>query len=355
MITAVNLTKNFEGIQALDGVSFHIEKGEILGFLGPNGAGKTTTMRILTCYFPATSGSAKVADFDCMQNSMEVRRRVGYLPENFPVYPEMPVRSYLDFVAAVKGVPGSERKARIDSVLGDCGLDKVEERAVGKLSKGFKQRVGLAQAIISKPPVLILDEPTVGLDPVQIVEIRDLIKRQAQHSTIILSTHILQEVSALCTRVIIINKGRIIAEDTPDNLKTHLEKLTRIQIEVEGAPDKVKAVLKKLSGVEKFEQIGADTASSKPIEYHVFAKKPKDIRKELAQAIVGAELGLTVLRPMDLTLEEVYIQMVNAGQPVAAPIAKPAAAEVKPEDKAEPVVDAKVEETAEAAATETKS
>lgn len=311
MIDAVNLTKSFEGVQALRDVSFHIEKGEILGFLGPNGAGKTTTMRILTCYFPPTTGTARVDGFDCMQNSMEVRRRVGYLPENFPIYPEMPVRAYLDFVAAVKGVAPVDRRKRIEEVLADCGLTQVQERAIGKLSKGYKQRVGLAQAIISKPPVLILDEPTVGLDPVQIVEIRDLIKRQAQHSTVILSTHILQEVGALCSRVIIINKGRIVAIDTPENLKTHLEKMTRIQVEIEGAPDKVTSLLRGISGVEQVQQVGTETSADRPVEYHVFVKKPRDLRREIAQAVVRADLGLTLLRPMDLTLEDVYIQMVT--------------------------------------------
>ncbi|HEY4001125.1 MAG TPA: ATP-binding cassette domain-containing protein [Candidatus Xenobia bacterium] len=326
MISAQALTKNFEGIRALNGVSFEIEKGEILGFLGPNGAGKTTTMRILTCYFPPTSGTAKVAGFDVMQQSLEVRRRVGYLPENFPVYPEMPVNVYLDFVAAIKGLSGLERTSRIKAVLTDCGLEQVQERALGKLSKGYRQRVGLAQAIISQPPVLILDEPTVGLDPIQIVEIRNVIKRQAERSTVILSTHILQEVNALCNRVIIINKGSIVAVDTPDNLRMKLDTVNRVHIEVDGPADRVSEVLTRIAGVEKVEQVGTTATGS--IEYSVYVHKARDVRRDISQAVVGAEMGLLSLHPMDMTLEEVYIQMVKdaasstpaAVEPAATPI-----------------------------------
>ena len=216
MIEVNNLTKCYGDLVAIESVSFKVGKGEILGFLGPNGAGKTTTMRILTCYMPATSGTASVEGFDIFQDSMEVRRRVGYLPEHPPLYNEMTVDGYIKFVSKIKGVPRSERRARIDEVIEKCALGDVKHRVIGHLSKGFKQRVGLAQALIHNPEVLILDEPTIGLDPRQIIEIRNLIKALAGDHTVVLSTHILSEVKHICQKVLIINQGRIAAEDSLD-------------------------------------------------------------------------------------------------------------------------------------------
>ena len=220
MIKVENLTKSYGNFQALKGVSFTVKKGEILGFLGPNGAGKTTTMRILTCFFPATSGKASIAGYDVFEESLEVRKRIGYLPENVPLYPEMKVTDYLKFVAGVKGVSRKAINERVSVVMEECVLTHMSHKLVGQLSKGYRQRVGIAQALVNEPDVLILDEPTVGLDPKQIIEIRKLIKGLAGRRTVILSTHILPEVSMTCQRVIIINDGRVIASDTPK--KSHI-------------------------------------------------------------------------------------------------------------------------------------
>ncbi len=218
MIEVENLTKYYGDRPAIDNITFRVEKGEILGFLGPNGAGKTTTMRILAGFFPPTSGIARVAGYDVVNNSIDVRRRIGYMPETIPLYKDMRVKEYLEFVAEVKGVPRKRRKSKIEKAMKECGTTEVYHRLIGKLSKGFQQRVGLAQALLHDPEVLILDEPTIGLDPKQIIEIRQLIKSLAGERTIILSTHILPEVSMTCQRVIIINEGKIIAMDTPENL-----------------------------------------------------------------------------------------------------------------------------------------
>ncbi|MDP7556183.1 MAG: ATP-binding cassette domain-containing protein, partial [Nitrospinota bacterium] len=226
MIQAENLTKFFGQTQAISNVSFSAAKGEILGFLGPNGAGKTTTMRLLSCFMPPTSGKARVAGYCVMNDSLEVRKRLGYLPENAPLYTHMTTRNYLHFVSEVKGIPAHERSRKVECVIGDCGLQEVSGRIIGVLSKGYRQRVGIAQALLNDPEVLILDEPTAGLDPKQIIEIRDLIKNLAGNRTIILSTHILPEVSMVCNRVIIINDGIIVAKDTPDNLMDQLQKNT---------------------------------------------------------------------------------------------------------------------------------
>src|SRR3954470_17685626 len=233
MIEVVNLTKRYGRHTAVDGVSFRVNKGEILGFLGPNGAGKTTTMRILTCYLPPTEGTAKVAGFDVFEEPLEVKRRVGYLPETPPLYPDMEVSEFLDFCAKVRGVPRDRRAARIADSIEKCRVGEVRNTLIGKLSKGFRQRVGLAQAVLHNPDVLILDEPTAGLDPKQILETRRLIKELGGDHTIILSTHILPEVSQTCQRVVIINKGRVVAVDTPDNLTAKLRGSESIAVGVE--------------------------------------------------------------------------------------------------------------------------
>ncbi|MBI5682169.1 MAG: ATP-binding cassette domain-containing protein [Deltaproteobacteria bacterium] len=223
MIQVENLTKNYGSHQALKGISFTVNKGEILGFLGPNGAGKTTTMRILTGFFPATSGKAVVAGFDVFEEPMEVRKRIGYLPENVPLYRDMVVTDYLKFAAGIKGIKKYDMDDRVNKVMDDCALQDVSRKLIGELSKGYRQRVGLAQALVNDPDVLILDEPTIGLDPNQIIEIRKLIKGLAGKRTIILSTHILPEVSMICHRVVIINKGEVVAVDTPQNMTSRIQ------------------------------------------------------------------------------------------------------------------------------------
>jgi ABC-2 type transport system ATP-binding protein len=230
MIEVENLTKYYGEIRGIEGVSFLIEKGEIVGFLGPNGSGKTTTMRILTCFFPPTSGRAKVAGYDVTAHSREVRRRIGYMPETVPLYPDMKVKTYLTFVAEAKRMDVQLRKKKMGMIMEQCGIEHVSHRLVGNLSKGFRQRVGLAQALINDPEVLILDEPTIGLDPKQVVEIRDLIKDLAGERTIILSSHVLPEVSMTCERVIIIHEGRVVAVDTPDNLMARLQKTVKTEL-----------------------------------------------------------------------------------------------------------------------------
>ena len=223
MIEVEHLSKLYNGRKAVDDISFKVEKGEVLGFLGPNGAGKTTTMRILTCYMPSSEGTARIAGYDVFEQSLEVRKRIGYLPENPPIYPEMTVDSYLNFVAKIKGARANARRSQVDEAIGKCNLGDVRNRIIGKLSKGYKQRVGLAQSLLNNPEVLILDEPTLGLDPKQIHEVRSLIKGLASTHTVILSTHILPEVSMTCNRVVIINKGKLVAMDTPEGLARQMK------------------------------------------------------------------------------------------------------------------------------------
>ena len=249
MITVENLTKRYPNKTAIDGVSFNVEKGEILGFLGPNGAGKTTTMRIITGYMPATQGTVRVDNFDVFENPLDVRRRIGYLPENPPLYPDLAITGYLRFVAKIKGVPKSSLDDEVARVMEKVNITDVKDRIIAKLSKGYKQRVGLAQALLNDPPVLILDEPTIGLDPKQIHEVRELIKELAGSHTVVLSTHILPEVEQTCHRVIIIDHGKIVAVDTPQNLRFQLQGAERIFIEVEGPAEEVISKLKSMPGV----------------------------------------------------------------------------------------------------------
>src|SRR5919198_6523858 len=249
MIQAEHLSKTYGAHPALHDVSFSVEKGEVLGFLGPNGAGKTTTMRILTGYLPAPAAHASVAGFDVMKQSVEARRHIGYLPETVPLYPEMSVSGYLDFMSKIKGLTGKDRKAEVDRTMELVGVEQRSTQLIGKLSKGFRQRVGLAQAILGGPDVLILDEPTIGLDPRQIIEIRNLIRNLGSEHTVMLSTHILPEVSATCSRVIIINDGRVVAEDTPENLTRRLRGADNLQLEVRGPRREVLASLKRVPRV----------------------------------------------------------------------------------------------------------
>jgi ABC-2 type transport system ATP-binding protein len=285
-----------------------MEKGEILGFLGPNAAGKTTTMRILTCYMPATSGAAKVAGYDVFTQSMEVRKHIGYLPEQPPVYMDMSVKSYLNFVAKIKGVDSRDRKSRINEVMEKTAIADVQDSVIRKLSKGYKQRVGLAQALVHNPDVLVLDEPTVGLDPNQIKEVRRLIKSLAGNHTIILSTHILPEVEMTCDRAVIINRGRVVAQDTIENMTQRKRGAERLVLQVDGPNAPVRDKLSSVSGVKKVKR---DEAADGINRYDIECEPGRDVRRELAQAIVQNGWGLLELRAKDFTLEEVFSHLTT--------------------------------------------
>jgi ABC-2 type transport system ATP-binding protein len=308
VIEVQHLTKRYGRVTAVDDVSFSVARGEILGFLGPNGAGKTTTMRILTGYMPATEGRAIVAGFDVFDQPVDAKRRTGYLPESPPLYPDMTAREYLSFVAKIKGVPPNERKARVDGVMDRTRVTDMADRQCGKLSKGYRQRVGLAQALIHNPDVLILDEPTAGLDPKQIIETRELIKALAGDHTIILSTHILPEVSQTCQRVVIINKGRVVAVDTPDNLTGRLRGSETMYLEVDTGGDEVAPTLEAVGGVTKVQIAGRqDGIAAIEIE----SAQGRDVRRELARTIVNRGWGLLELRPVKMSLEEIFLHLTT--------------------------------------------
>ena len=290
---------------AVDDVSFRVERGEILGFLGPNGAGKTTTMRILTGYMPASEGKAIVGGFDVFANPLEAKRRTGYLPETPPLYPDMTVREYLDFVSRIKGVPPKERKARVTEIMRKTHVNDMADRHCAKLSKGYKQRVGLAQALIHNPDVLILDEPTAGLDPKQIIETRQLIRSLAGNHTIVLSTHILPEVAQTCQRVVIIAKGRVVAVDTPENLTARLTGAETMFIQVEAPAGEAGPALASIPGVTRV--VAADGGGS----FEVESENGADIRRELARTVVTRGWGLLEMRPMRMSLEEIFLQVTT--------------------------------------------
>lgn len=311
MIEVSNVTKRYGDLTAIDRVSFTVEKGEVLAFLGPNGAGKTTTMRILTCFMPATSGIARVAGFDCFDQPQEVKRRVGYLPETPPLYQELTVTEYLTFTGRLKGMGANDLRAGLDRVVERLSLGDVRHRLIGNLSRGYKQRVGLAQALIHDPPVLILDEPTVGLDPRQIIEIRDLIKSLAGSHTVILSTHILPEATAVCQRVVIINGGRIVAEDTPDRLSARLRRSEKVSVTVKTPPTDLANRLRSLPGiVGVFEQRDANT-------YLLECELGRDRRDEVARFIVEQGWGLLELKTISMTLEDVFLRLTQHEEGVA--------------------------------------
>jgi len=309
VIEVQGLTKYYGDRAAILDVTFSAERGEILGFLGPNGAGKTTTMRILTCYLPPASGSARVAGYDILDDSMEVRRRIGYVPENVPIYTDLPVAKYLDFVAQLKGMPKSERTRRVGQIMEECGIYDVRGRTIGKLSKGYRQRVGIAQALVNDPEVLILDEPTVGLDPKQIIEIRELIKNLSGKRTIILSTHILPEVSLVCQRVIIINKGKLITHDTPENLKYHLRKSMVFDVLVRGDTDGAERTLSALPYVKSVTRVQTDEKDL--ASFRIESKDNKDIREDVSRHLVGEGFGLLGLNTLDLSREDIFVQLVT--------------------------------------------
>jgi ABC-2 type transport system ATP-binding protein len=310
LIEVKDLTKFYGPKKAIDNVSFVVEKGEILGFLGPNAAGKTTTMRIITCFMPATAGTATVAGFDVFDDSREVRRRIGYLPEHPPLYNEMTVEYYLDFAGTIRELDGATRKRRIGEVVERCGLRDVRKEIIGRLSKGFRQRVGLAQALVHDPEVLILDEPTIGLDPKQIIEVRQMIKELGGDHTIILSTHILPEVSMTCGRVVIINEGTISAVDTPENLMRQLKDSERVHIELSGPEGDVVAKLGAIRGVKEVQVVTPkDMADRLIIELE--SQSGKEVCKDLASMIVGEGWDLHELRPVGMTLEEVFLKLTT--------------------------------------------
>jgi ABC-2 type transport system ATP-binding protein len=320
LIEVQDLTKTFGERTAVDHISFAVNKGEILGFLGPNGAGKTTTMRMITSFMPATSGTARVAGFDVFDNSLEVRRHIGYLPENPPVYPDMTVESYLDFVARIKGVPGEKRAQSVTDAMEKTNITDKRDELIKRLSRGYKQRVGLAQALVHDPDVIILDEPTVGLDPKQIIEVRHLIKNLAGNHTIVLSTHILPEVSMMCDRVVIINKGKIAAVDTPQNLTSQLKGGQRIRVEVQAAEQPLHELLAQIPGASHVQIEAA------PLAGHVLATieaaEGKDIRSAIAARIVEKGWPLFELKGVSLSLEDIFLELTTDDAAHAEPSAK---------------------------------
>ena len=337
MIEVENLTKRYGDFTAIEGVTFNVAEGEVLGFLGPNAAGKTTTMRILTCFMPATYGTAKVAGYEVFDNPIEVRRRIGYMPENVPLYTEMTVRSYLNFMAKVKGVGRKERRQRVESAIRACGLENFRDRVIGKLSKGYRQRVGLAQALVHNPQVLILDEPTIGLDPRQIIEIRNLIKGLGGEHTVILSTHILPEASMICSRVIVINEGKIagevslkdgqvaaiesraarmtnseqtegVSQDEQASSLVYSGEMETVYMKVRGPSEKVLARLRLDPNVSDAQLEREEDGMSTYIVTH---KTGMNIRAELTSMIVYSGWELLELRPVEMTLEEAFLELTR--------------------------------------------
>jgi ABC-type multidrug transport system ATPase subunit len=324
MIEVEHLSKIYGSTAAIEDVTFSVKSGEIMGFLGPNGAGKTTTMRILSGYLPATNGTAKIAGIEVHENSMAVRQKIGYLPENPPLYPDMTVEGFLKFVAEIKGVPRRDRAKRVDYALDRCNLTDRRKTLIRKLSKGYRQRVGLAQAIVHDPPVIILDEPTIGLDPKQIIDVRNLIKNLAGDHTVILSTHILPEVSMTCNRVAIINQGKIVATGTPDILMQQLAQQASYEIIVAGTFEQVQSILTTIPGVAKVEMIPDEVIQSDRIKLRLFANSPDDISRELTTALVTEGLGLYEIRRNQTSLEDVFLEVTaKKPKPPVAP-AKPA-------------------------------
>jgi ABC-2 type transport system ATP-binding protein len=324
VIEVEHLSKRYGPIAAVDDVSFRVESGQILGFLGPNGAGKTTTMRIITGFMPATSGKAVVAGYDVFEQPLEAKRRTGYLPEVPPLYPDMTVREYLTFVAKIKGLR-SHLKDRVNEVMKRTWVADMADRHCGKLSKGYKQRVGLAQAIIHNPDVLVLDEPTAGLDPRQIIETRQLIRELAGTHTIVLSTHILPEVSQTCERVVIINKGRVVAVDSPDNLTHRMQGAATVFVQTDGPAEEVEGALRNVRGVTS---VARPEPQGPLASFEVDTEKGVDVRREIAAAVVTRGWGLTELRPMRVSLEDIFLSVITeeTGEPVAT--AAPEAEEV---------------------------
>jgi ABC-2 type transport system ATP-binding protein len=317
MIKVEGLSKRYARNLAVDNISFEVEKGEIVGFLGPNGAGKTTTMRILTCFLPPTSGKASVAGFDTLEQPMEVKKRIGYLPETPPVYPEMEVQEYLTFVGKLKGLPSSGLAKRVDEVMGRCAVGDVRARLIGKLSKGYRQRVGLAQAIIHNPEVLILDEPTSGLDPKQIIETRELISSLAGDHTIILSTHILSEIEHSCSKVIIISRGKVMATDTVSNLTNRLRGSEAVNVEVISSvpASEIRQLFEQLPGISR---VMLKNTQDSVHTFEVESMQGKNVRGDIARVVVQSGWTLNELRPLGFSLEDIFLQLTASEKKSAA-------------------------------------
>jgi ABC-2 type transport system ATP-binding protein len=305
MIRVQNLTKTYGDQHAVDTISFEVATGEILGFLGPNGAGKTTTMKIITCFMPATSGNVEVDGLDVFDHSLEVRRKIGYLPETTPLYPEMNVAEYLEFIQALRQMPISSRNSRMKEMVELCGLGEVMHKDIGELSKGYRQRVGLAQAIIHDPEILILDEPTIGLDPNQVVEIRQLISTLGERKTLILCTHILSEVEAACNRVLIINHGKIVADGTPETLRAGLQGKQRlfVQIKADGDTD---AVPQKLATLPETEITVRPSTEAGTVGVEITSGSDNDVREQIFRAVADAGWVLLEMRREVQSLEDVF-------------------------------------------------
>ncbi len=314
MIEVEHLSKIYGSTVAIQDVDFSVATGEILGFLGPNGAGKTTTMRILAGYIPATTGTARIAGFDVHEKSLEVRQNIGYLPENPPLYPDMTVEGFLSFVASIKGITAGDRHSKVNSAIERCQLTEKRKTLIRKLSKGYKQRVGIAQAIVHDPPVIILDEPTVGLDPKQIIEVRNLIKSLANQHTIILSTHILPEVSMTCDRVMIINRGKIIATNTPENLLTELTNSLSYELEIEGNIDNLEHLLKQISGITQviIKPLEIESRSTIAIK----TDSTRELGREIANQLIHNNLGIYEMKRTRATLEDVFLDLITTEETI---------------------------------------
>ena len=314
MIQIEGLSKHFGATRAVDDVTFDVRRGEIIGLLGPNASGKTTIMRVLTGFFPPTSGRARVAGFDVVGQSLALRRKIGYLPENVVLYPDLRVRRFLQFCLGVRRIDGSRGRQRLDAVLHDCGLREVADRLIGTLSKGYRQRLGLAQALLHEPEVLILDEPTVGLDPRQIIEIRSLIRALRGRTTVLLSTHILPEVSMTCERVVIIDRGRIVAEDTAAALTRRVDGAERTVVRVVGPLDAVRRALEAVGGVQQVEMADGSGAPADAAAAHEFIARcsaGEPVRQAIAAAVVGHGWGLVEVRPLAMSLEDIFVRLVT--------------------------------------------
>ena len=310
MIEVENLTKYYGDFPAVEDISFTVNKGEVLGFLGPNAAGKTTTMRVLTGFMPPTSGSARIAGFDVVDQSLEARRHIGYLPETVPLYTEMSVVDYLEFMGKIRGMDKQWRRRRIGEVIDICRLGDYRSSLIGKLSKGFRQRVGIAQAVLHEPEVLILDEPTIGIDPIQVVETRNLIKGFGGDHTVILSTHILPEVSMVCQRVIIIHEGQVVAIDRPENLSERLRGTERLEVDIRGPSAQVMSALRNIPGVQEVARTDRDGVGV----YNIETASRADLREQISNLVLQRGWGLLRLQPIQMSLEEIFLRLTEPDQ-----------------------------------------
>ena len=307
MIEASDLTHYYGSHPAIQDVNFHVNKGEVLGFLGPNGAGKTTTMRILTGFMPPTRGRVNLGGYDVVEDSLEVRRRIGYLPETVPLYTDMTVSGYLRYMGTLRGMPPRSIKKRIGDVIDVCRLGDYRKTQIGKLSKGFRQRVGIGQAIIHEPEVLVLDEPTIGIDPIQVVETRRLIQDLGKEQTVVLSSHILPEVSMICGRVLIINEGKIVAEDTPTNLAQRFQGVDRLDVEIGGPVAEVLPALRKIGGVA---EVNHHRAQNREL-YEIQVGRGQDLRDEISRAVISNGWSLLSMQLVGMSLEDIFLRLTT--------------------------------------------